>query len=91
MSQEVDLQKLQEQYELVGKQLGRLGNDLNETKKGLSEIAEIRRTYTSPDAKTDEYHQQTLGLLKDAMQRYGDMYDLMLQSGTDAIKKMGQT
>ena len=91
MNQEVDLDKLQQQYELVGKLLGRLGGDLDETKSRLSEIAEIRRSYTSRDAKTDEYHQQTMDLLEGAMQRYGEMYDLMLQSGTDAIRKMGQT
>ena len=91
MSQQVDLQKLQEQYEVAGKLLGRLGGDLNEAKSRLSEIADIRRTYTSRDAMTDEYHQRTLGLLKDAMERYAEMYDLMLQSGTDAIRKMGQT
>ncbi len=91
MSQEIDLQKLQEQYELAGKLLGSLGGALDEAKNRLSEIAEIRRTYTSRDAKTDEYHQRTMGMLQDAIQRYGEMYDLMLQSGTDAIRKMGQT
>jgi hypothetical protein len=91
VSQEIDLEKLQEQYELAGKLLGRLGGDLDEAKNRVSEIAEIRRTYTSRDTKTDEYHQRTMGMLQDAMQRCGEMYDLMLQSGTDAIRKMGQT
>ena len=91
VSQEVDLGKLQQQYELVGTLLGRLGGDLDEAKSRLSEIAEIRRAYTSPDPKLDQYHQRTMDLLRGAIDRYREMYDLMLQSGTDAIRKMGQT
>jgi hypothetical protein len=91
VSQDVDLGKLQEQYELVGKLLGSLSGDLDEAKSRLSQIAEIRQAYTSPDPKLDEYHKRTVDLLQDAIDRYGEMYDLMLKSGTDTIRKMGRT
>lgn len=90
MSQ-VDLDRLQKQYEVVGRLLGSLGETLDEAKVRLSEIAEIRRAYTSPDPKMDEYHQRTMDLLEGTLARYGEIHDLMLQCGTDAIKKMGQT
>lgn len=91
MSQDIDFDKLQQQYELVGRLLGSLGGGLDEAKSRLSQIAEIRKTYTAPDPKMDEYHQQTVDMLQGTLDRYGEMLDLMLTSGTDAIRKMGQT
>ena len=88
---EIDLTKLQAQYELAAKLLGRLDGDLDEAKGRLGEIAEIRRAYTDPDPAIEDYHQRTVELLKRAIDRYGEMYDLMLQSGTAAIKKLGRT
>ncbi len=90
MTQEVDLEKLQRQYELIAEQLGRLGGELEDARGRVSEIAEIRRALSSPDQGLEEYHRRTIDLLKSALDRYGEMYDLMLQSGTDAIKTMGR-
>jgi hypothetical protein len=87
---EIDLSRLQAQYALAEKLLGRLDGDLDEAKGRLGEIAKIRRAYTDPDPTIEDYHQRTIDLLQRAMDRYGELYDLMLQSGTDAIKKMGE-
>jgi hypothetical protein len=91
MSHDIDFDKLQQQYELVGKLLGSLGSGLDEAKSRLGQIAEIRKAYTTPDSKMDEYHQQTVDMLQGALDRYGEMLDMMLKSGTDAIRKMGKT
>jgi hypothetical protein len=88
---EIDLSKLQAQYELAEKLLGRLDGDLDEAKGRLSEIAKIRSAYTDPDPAIEDYHQRTVDLLERAMDRYGELYDLMVQSGADTIKKMGRT
>ncbi len=88
---EIDLSKLQAQYELVGKLLGRLDGDLDEAKSRLTEIAKIRRDYADPDPSIDDFHQQTVALLQRTIDRYGEMYDLMLQSGTDTLKEMGKS
>ncbi len=87
---EIDLSRLQAQYALAEKLLGRLDGDLDEAKGRLGEIATIRRAYTDPDPTIEDYHQRTIDLLQRALDRYGELYDLMLQSGTDAIKKMGE-
>lgn len=87
---EIDLSRLQAQYALAEKLLGRLDGELDEAKGRLGEIAKIRGAYTEPDPAIEDYHQRTIDLLQRAMERYGELYDLMLQSGTDAIRNMGK-
>lgn len=79
---EVDLQKIQDEYELMQKMFNGWSADLDNAKE---RVARISAGKGEPGLR--EYHERTLQLLDKTLDRMQDIYDKMVEAGAASLTK----
>ena len=78
----VDLEKLQQEYELIAGVFSRFGSELTDVKSRLDAIAAAQ----GEEAQSlSEYHRRTVGQLKQALLRMEETHQQLLEIG---VKKL---
>ncbi len=79
---EVDLQKIQNEYDLMQKMFNTWNSDLDGMKDRVARISA-----GTGDPSLRDYHERTLQLLDRTLARMQDIHDRMVEAGTASLKK----